>query len=267
MFRKFIKKYKLIIFLSFIIIIGMMFSSTKFFRPIKNTIYIVDKPLAMVTNYTVNQITIFFDNLFHLASLGKENQSLIKENLNLQSQLSILKEVQHENEILKKEIGLLEKNNNNKIQVLPANIIGRSSLGYIKTIVIDRGLNDNLKAGQAVISEGYLVGTIKQVYDSSAEVDLVTDYNSVVPVLLQDSRGTGLLRGGLKGLTMDDIPLNISIKKGEQVITSGLGGDMPAGILVGEVREVISHEGEIFQKVTISSPIQIYYLEFVFVVE
>jgi len=266
MFRKFIKQYKLIIFLSLLIIIGIILSSTKFFKPVKNTIYIVDKPLAIVTNYTVNQITLFFNNLFHLASLGEENQSLIKENLNLQSQLSILKEVQHENEILKREIGLLEKNNKN-IQVLPANIVGRSSLGYIKTIVIDRGLNDNLKVGQAVISEGYLVGTVKQVYDNSSEVDLITDYNSVVPVLLQDSRGTGLLRGGLRGLTMDEIPLNISIKTGEQVITSGLGGDMPAGILVGKVDEVISHEGEIFQKVTVSSPIQIYFLEFVFVVK
>lgn len=266
MIRKFFKKYRLIIFLVLLFTIGLFLSSVDLLRPFKNTLNIIDKPLASGTNYSVNRITLFFNNLFHLASLGKENQSLIKENLELQSQVSLLKEVQHENEILKNEIGLLQKDNNN-LKLIPANIIGRSSVGYIKTIIIDRGSRDNLKVDQAVISQGHLVGTIKQVYDSSSEVDLITDYISVVPVLLQDSRGTGLLRGGLKGLTMSDIPLNIEIKPGEQVISSGLGGDMPAGILVGKAGEIISSEGEIFQKVTVSSPVQIYFLEFVFVVE
>jgi len=243
--------------------IGLFLASSSLFNPLKNTLNMINKPFVQGTNYSVNRLTLFFNNFFHLASLGKENQTLIKENLALQSQVSLLKETQHENEILKREIGL-EKDNKN-LTLIPANIIGRSSLGYIKTIVIDRGKRDNLKVRQAVISQGYLVGVVKQIYESSSEVDLITDYNSVVPVLLQESRGTGLLRGGLKGLTMDDIPLNIPIKSGEQVITSGLGGDMPAGILVGKVGEVISHEGEIFQKVSVSSPIQIYFLEFVFV--
>ncbi len=50
------------------------------------------------------------------------------------------------------------------------------------------------------------------------------------------------------------------------MITSGLGGDIPLGLMVGTAEEVVSHEGEIFQKVTVKSPIQIYFLEFVFVV-
>ena len=75
-----------------------------------------------------------------------------------------------------------------------------------------------------------------------------------------------MLRGGFGGLTVEDIPLNIPIKKGEQVVTSGLGGDIPMGLMVGEVEDVVSREGEIFQKVTVKSPIQIYFLEFVFVV-
>jgi rod shape-determining protein MreC len=185
--------------------------------------------------------------------------------MDLQSQIAILTEVQHENEILKNELGLAQSTPST-YKLAPASIIGRAATGYLKTVIIDRGVKDGVKTGQAVVSQGYLVGVVNQVYDNSSEVNLITDYNSIVPVLLQDSRGTGLLRGGLAGLTVEDIPLNVSIKPSERVVTSGLGGDMPAGISVGKIDEVVSKEGEIFQKVTVSSPIQIYFLEFVFVV-
>ena len=199
----------------------------------------------------------------HIKDLTKENQNLIKENLELQSQLSLLKEAQHENEILKKEIGFY--NTRKDMNILPANIIGRSISGYLRTVTIDRGSKDQIKSGQAIISDGFLVGTVKDVYENSSEITLITDYNSLVPVILQDSRGTGLLRGGLLGLVIEDIPLNIPIKSDEQIVTSGLGGDIPFGIMVGKVNQTISKKGEIFQKVTLNSPIQIYYLEFVFV--
>ncbi len=264
--RKIFKKYKLILFLVLIFLIIFSFSFTSEIKPLKNILFVAEKPFVVAGNFLINRLTLFGKNFFHLTTLGKENQDLIKENLKLQSELSMLKEVQHENEILKNEIGLMETNQTNS-KLLPANIVGRSSLGYIKTIVIDRGSKDNLKIGQAVTSQGYLVGTIKEVFKDSAEVILITDYNSVVPAVLQDSRGTGLLRGGLNGLILEEIPLNISIKDGEQVIASGLGGDMPAGILIGKAGKIISHEGEIFQKITINSPIQIYFLEFVFVAQ
>ncbi len=261
-----IKRYRFLIVIIFVLVLGFFLYPRGTLDPAKNAFYLILRPFSIAGNFIVNRVSIFVDDFFHLVSLGKENQLLVKENLDLQSQIAILKEVQHENEILKNEIGLA-KNASDLYQISTASIIGRSSSGYIKTVVIDRGTKDGVKVGQAAISQGYLVGTVKRVYSNSAEVNLITDYNSVVPVLLQDSRGTGLLRGGLGGLTVEEIPLNISIKKNEQVVTSGLGGEMPSGIPVGRVEDVVSKEGEIFQKVTVASPIQIYFLEFVFVVK
>ncbi|MGA2666848.1 MAG: rod shape-determining protein MreC [Patescibacteria group bacterium] len=259
------KKFRILWLALAIIILGFFLDPKGLLDPAKNGLYRAIRPFSIVGNVTANRTSIFFNELFQLGSLGKENQALIKENLDLQSQIAILKEVQHENEILKNEIGI-SQSIANTYQISPASIIGRASSGYIKTVVIDRGSKDGVKTGQAVIAQGYLVGVIKQVYQASAEVSLITDYNSIVPVLLQNSRGTGLLQGGLQGLTVEEIPLNITIQTGEQVVTSGLGGDIPAGIAVGKVGNVISKEGEIFQKVTVIYPIQIYYLEFVFVV-
>lgn len=257
------KKFFIIVIVTIGAVVGLSLLPSSYLSPVRNVFFQALKPFAIFGNFTANKASLFFTNLTHLASLSKENEKLIKENLELQSKLAVLKEAQNESEILKKELGFIS--NKGDLNLVPSNIIGRSISGFLRTIIIDRGKTDGLKAGQAVISQGILVGTIKQTYENTAEVNLIYNYNSLVPVMLSDSRGTGLLRGGLGGLTVEDIPLNIPIKIDEQVITSGLGGEMPAGILVGRVSEVISKEGEIFQKVTVSSPIEIYYLEFVFV--
>lgn len=263
------KKYRPLIVIVILAIIGFLIWPTGALKPIKNGFFVAIKPFSIAGNFTVDRISLFFKNFTHLGQLAKENQQLIKENLALQSQLSVLKEAQHENEILKKEIGFYNENNlvnQGNLELLPANIIGRTTTGYLKSIVIDRGTKDQVKTGQAIVSQGYLVGTVTEAMENTSEVRLITDYDSLVPVILEDSRGTGLLRGGLAGLTVEDIPLNVNIKPGEQVITSGLGGEMPFGIMVGKVGEVVSKKSEIFQKVTLDSPIQIFYLEFVFVV-
>lgn len=257
--------WRIVIFAIILVGIGLFLAPRNILNPVKNTVFSLTKPLTIISNYTVDRFSLFFGNLFHLGAISSENQSLIKENLALQSELSILKEVQHENEILKNEMGFLSRKGD--LNLTSANIIGRSSSGYLKTIVIDRGAKDSVKIGQGIVSQGFLVGTITKVLENSSEAILITDNNSLVPVVLQDSRGTGLLRGGLEGLTVEDIPLNITINKGEQVVTSGLGGDIPPGISVGQVEDVVSREGEIFQKVSVKSPVKIYFLEFVFVVQ
>lgn len=244
--------------------IGFILSPFDVLKSVKNILFVGLKPLSIFSNRGFNRVDLFFEKLVMLGSLGGENEKLIQENLALQSQLAILKEVQHENEILKKEMGFLSRQGERKL--ISANIIGRAPSGYLKTVVIDRGAKDDLKLHQAVISQGFLAGTVTNVLQNISEVTLVTDSNSLVPVVLQDSRGTGLLRGGLRGLTVESIPLNIPIKKGESVVTSGLGGEIPPGILVGTVADIVSTEGEIFQKAAVSSPVKIYYLEFVFVV-
>jgi rod shape-determining protein MreC len=259
-----VKKYRYLIIIILILITGFLIFPSGKLNPVKNVFFKAISPFAIAGNYSIGGVSKFFSNLFSLGGITKQNQALIKENLELQSKLSVLAEAQHENEVLKKELGYVSSQNN--LQLLPATIIGRASTGYLSSITIDKGEKDNLKIGQAVVSQGYLVGVVKNVYASTAEITLITDYNSLVPVLLQNSRGTGLLRGGLSGLTVEEIPLNIPIAKDEQVVTSGLGGDIPSGILIGQVSAVVSKEGEIFQKATVNSPIQIYYLKFVFVV-
>lgn len=259
----FFKKWRFVIIVLMVAILGLIFSPSKFREPVKNYFWLVFKPIGSGL-VAVGRVTPLVKDTFHFRSIVRQNADLVKENLDLQSKLAKLTEVSFENEILKKELGFMQSQDLSK--TVPAAIISISN-GYLKSVVIDKGEKDGLKVGDAVISQGVLVGTISNVRQNNSDVLLVTDFNSLVPVILQNSRGTGLLRGGLKGLVVEQIPLNISLQKGENVVTSGLGGQIPAGILVGKTGEVISKEGEIFQKNSVSTPVDFSRLEVLFVIK
>jgi len=124
-------RFRTLIIILLLIIVGFLFLPQNFLKPVKNVFFLVTKPFSIAGQFSVDKISSFFDNLFHLGSLPKENKKLIKENLDLQSQLAIIKEVQHENEILKKELGFF--NIRGSMKLVPTNIIGRPSSGYLKS--------------------------------------------------------------------------------------------------------------------------------------
>lgn len=260
----FVKKWRFVIIVLLIAILGLFIAPTKIKEPIKNYAWDIAKPIGIASRVTLGRSFPFLKDIFQLKKIVNQNSDLIYENAELQSRLAKLTETEYENEILKKELGFMK--NQDPRETVAAAVIGQSS-GYLKSLTIDKGSSSGIKEGEAVISQGVLIGMLTTVRADNSEVTLVTDYNSLVPVVLGTSRGTGLLRGGLDGLTVEDIPLNIEIKKNENVLTSGLGGQIPQGYLVGKVSEVISKEGEIFQKVSVTSPVDFSKLEVLFIVK
>lgn len=259
------KKWRLTIIILCLTAILMLSSFFGLIKYPKNIFWSAIRPIGVVLKISFGRVPTFFKNIFQINRILKQNHNLINENLDLQSELAKLKEVSYENEILKKELQYTQ-NQNSSFTLLPSSIIGRTS-GYLKSVTIDKGASDGLIDGQAVISQGFIVGITSNVRANNADVTLVTDYNSLIPVVLQDSRGTGLLRGGFGGLVVEDIPLNIAVKEQESVVTSGLGGQIPQGLSVGNVQDVVSKSGEIFQKVSVVSPIDFSRLEVLFVVK
>ena len=262
--KNLISKWRLIIIILVVAFLGLFFSPTGFTKPVRNTVWQILQPIGKGLRMSVGRAFPFVKDIFQFGRIIRQNSGLVNENLDLQSKLATMTEMQYENEILKKELGFMKNTDSSK--VIPGAIIGQSS-GYLRSVTIDKGTNEGLSVGDAVISQGVLAGVLTQTRENNSEVTLVTDFNSLVPVVLQDSRGTGLLRGGLQGLVVEEIPLNIEVKPGENVVTSGLGGQIPAGILVGKSTEIISKEGEIFQKVAVSSPVDFSRLEVLFVIK
>jgi rod shape-determining protein MreC len=257
------KKWRLVIVV-LVFATLLLFIPTSFRNNLRNYTWVTLKPISFVFENTFGRATLYLKSIFHFNQIVKENSNLVTENLQLQSRLAKLSEMENENGILKKELNFMQTENLSTTTA--AAVIGKSN-DYLKSLVIDKGAENGITKGSAVISQGVLIGTIGEVRQNNSDINLITDYNSLVPVVLQDSRGTGLLRGGLGGLTVEDIPLNIGIKNNENVVTSSLGGQIPAGILIGKISETITKEGEIFQKATVTSLIDFSHLDVVFVIK
>lgn len=149
-----------------------------------------------------------------------------------------------------------------------ASVIGYDTSPAVRSIIIDKGSDDGILVGMPVESSRGLVGRVFRTSPDSAQVALITDNASAIPARLGNTRATGVLSGsGLGGpLTMDWIDLKFNIEVGEVVLTSGLGGNFPQDIVVGQVIEVNRSEADLFQQAVIQPVTDFDTLEMVFVI-
>jgi rod shape-determining protein MreC len=104
-----------------------------------------------------------------------------------------------------------------------------------------------------VVTEGgSLVGSITRVFDDYAWITLITDPDSAVSAMVQESRAQGVVAGSYsRRLTMEFLLQAAVVNKGDMVLTSGIGGDFPPGLVIGRVSAVESSRQEIFKNVTV----------------
>lgn len=233
-------------------------------NPLASLLEGISRPAAALLSGPGKATGKLFDRLGG-SSLEQENQRLRAENAELKQQLVRLKEAEAQNKILREQLNFSE-DTEGKLQA--AAVVAYQPDSFRQFITINRGSKDGLKPGLAVIAEGTLVGKISEVSARTAKVFLVNNPDFKVNGLVQESRASGTVRGQLgSGLMMDKVPQGEDIKPGYTVITSGLGGEFPKGILIGRVESVDQSENAIFQTAQITSSVRFQRLELVFVLE
>ncbi len=234
------------------------------------------KPIAAVT-----QILFFpFERLFSyvafesretvrfLSSIGElktRNEELLRENLDLRAEEALLKEVRHENETLRRDFDLDLRN---QYQLVAAEVIGLSGLMQGQSLIINQGSGAYVETGMPVIvGKGILVGKITEVFVGSARVDLLSNPESMVAMTTPDGSAKGIVRGehGL-GLLFDMVPRTDVFKRGDTIVTSGLGGEFPRGLLVGTLQDPEYTPDKLFQRAPVIAPIKYTDIRFVSVI-
>jgi len=205
----------------------------------------------------------FFRLIFSLNELSGENARLREENNQMRAKVESLKATETENQLLRRELNFKQNTNFN---LLPAQVLQYSPSGLFQSLTIDKGSEHGLAESQPVVSQGYLVGRVGSVSKKTAEVVLITNRSLITPVSLSSSGVVGLLVGGIRGLVVENIPLDAPVKQGDGVVTSSLEGLYPSGIAVGEVAEVISSKEDIFLTLRITTPLNLSALTRVFVI-
>lgn len=254
--------YRPFIILVVISLLLLATSKTSWLDPLADLVRLPVRPVLASETKAVRHSVNIFTIITSLRSLTKENADLRAKSIELEAKLIEFKEVQHENEILRQELKFIENTTGN---YLPAQLIGRTAAGVIKDIIVNRGQRDGIEEGELVVAQGHMVGVVAEVSEKQSIVRLINHPRSIVPVLLQDSRATGLLRGGIGGLVMSDILIDATVKVDEPILSSGLGGLLPAGIPVGKVVAVTGEKGDITKTASVISPVDIAKLEMVFI--
>ncbi len=254
-------------FLALAIIIGLIFLNfPSVSSKIKSFFYSASSPVQKTFDKTIKQIKNSWDFLNSLKEISKENTGLEEKIKELTAQNIELKEFEKENEFLRSYLNLPIYQ---QYQIDLANVIGRDFQGLEEYILIDRGDLSGMKKDMPVVVFGnILIGKIVDVFDNFSKVLLIIDSNSKIPALIQESRIEGLIEGTKeKILSMNLVPKNIEIEKNQTVITSGIGGTFPKGLLIGKISLVKSLENEMFQKIEVMPAVTMEELERVFIIK
>jgi len=191
-------------------------------------------------------------------------EQLRDQNQRLRARVAELEEDRLENERLR---GLVQLAQAQDLDAVAARVIGRPTNSWEGVITIDRGSADGIAVGMPVVGAVGLLGQTVSVAPNSARVRLITDQRGGVAALVQRSRAEGVVRGSIEGdLTMDFVSTETTVRAGDVVVTSGIGGVYPKGLVIGEVTAVERLENSLYQAIELEPTAQLSGLEEVLVV-
>jgi rod shape-determining protein MreC len=200
-----------------------------------------------------------------VSQLRIENERLKNENAQLRGQIIQLHEEQKGNEVLYALLRVARSRPDSNY--VAAMVVGRDANPFMRYILIDQGSDAGLRHGMPVLTAEGLVGRIEAVTSNAARVQLITDPNSAVNVRLPGANTEAMLVGSVTGdLTIEMIPQGAQIQSGELILTSGLGGNYPSNILIGQVAGVRKLETALFQSASVQPAMDFQNLRAVLVV-
>lgn len=206
------------------------------------------------------------DFVSSIGELKRKNETLAEENLRLRAENASLAFLRDENESLRKSAGIVIRK---KFDLLPSEVIGQGGEAQPGAVVIDRGAVHGVRPGMpAIVGEGVLVGVVDEVYPASARVTLLSSSQSTIGALTVEHSAKGIARGdrGL-GIAYDMVLQSDTLRPGDRVVTSGVGGSIPSGLLIGTVGQVRDSEDRLFRRASIVPPMDLESLRFVFLIK
>lgn len=198
------------------------------------------KPVQTFEANIGDDTTGFFHDYFDLVNVRGENAELRRQVAVLEGQRTRLAELEVENRHLS---DLLELRAALAMRAVAARVIGADASEQSRTLIVSEGSSAGLRRDLPVVSTDGVVGKLIAVAPNVSRVLLINDHNSGLDAFDQRSRARGIIAGLLNGdLTMKYVDRTEDVKPGDSVVTSGMDGIFPRGLLVGLVTRV-SQEG------------------------
>ncbi len=233
--------------------------------PIRTAVLSSPRPVVNLVKNTTKPVKGFFGTIYQLKNISQENTNLRLKVSELQQSLVQADQQARENDALRKELGFVKIS---KFQLASCTVLSDNSFGLSDSLVLNCGTEDGITAGQAVISQGYLVGKIVYAGKNSSTALLTVAADFSTDAKISQTNATSIVRGSFgSGSIVDQVPQSSPLEKGWLVVTAGINQQVPKNILIGEVGDMLSSGNDLFKKAVLISPIDFSNLEFVFVVK
>lgn len=238
-------------------------------QKVKNLVRETISPLQESANRVLRRFREGMASVRGLGGLVEDNKRLSREVVRLLAQQRENKVLLRENEELRRQLGFAARAAED---LVAGEVIARSRDGWWSTLRINKGALDGLQTEQAVVSMEGLVGKTISVSDRTADVLLLSDPTCRVSAQILRTGSFGLVAGrgpsweGQVVCRMEFINKNVPIVPGDEVVSSGLGGVFPKGLLIGYVDRVYTDRTGLYQYADIISQADLGVLQYVFAV-
>ncbi len=221
------------------------------------------RPFAVVSYGAYDWVSELLNRYVNLVGVVEDNIKLTSRLNALESVNARLVEIEKENLRLQ---SLLQARQAVISATISARVIGYDPSGWVQSVTINRGSSDGVVVGGAVINGAGVVGKVISVSPNSARVLLVIDRASSVDGIIQDTRARGVIDGA--GASLCDFRFvndSDEVRIGDKVVTSGMDGIFPKGLVLGVVTSIGKSTGGLFKSIKVTPSVRFSKLEDVMV--
>ena len=241
--------YGLITFLFFVMFFSFLFTNKKLTKDLSSNVSGVISKVDSVVSIPFVALTKSHNVISDLLSTYSENRDLKKSLSSLQNQSAIISNLQEENDSLRASLNLSDKLSRDN--VITAEVSMRPSVNWLKELTINVGKSKNVSKSMLATSNGGVIGFVTKVYDDSTTISLLSgslsDTYLASSVISEDGNQVfGIISNydnKKKLLKMTQLNSSENIKKGTEVVTSGLDDVSVKGVPIGTVESVSDYEG------------------------
>ncbi len=246
-----------------IILIALLMQVYGLLQPIQYALLQAPRPVATVVRGITSPVRTFITTLSSLRGLVHQNSDLEAKVMVLQQQQVTFDKLKQENELLKNELKFVSTA---PFELEPCTVLSVDPQELSDAMVLNCGGSRGIQEGQAVISSGYLIGKIVYVGSYTSTALLITNGESSIDAKVSKNGVEGVVKGSFSsGMVFDLVSQNAEIGTGDLVVTAGINSRIPKDILIGEIGQVLSRSNDLFKKTSVSSPVRMRSVEYVFV--
>ena len=237
--------------------------------PITSLFGTLFSPIQKVSDFISDKVNWFEDSFASAGNYKKEIERLEKKVAEYENQLVEYNDIKQKLSSYETMLGVKEENPDFKLE--RAKIIGTDSADMFTSLIIDKGSNSGVQANDPVIYGNYVVGTVKKVHPSYSIVESILNPEVNISALESKTRETAYITTTIEfsqkgNCILSGLERTTSVTPGGIILTSGIGGLYPKGLIIGTVSEVCESNYDLSNYAVIEPGVNIKDIEDVFII-